>query len=176
MSRIRHREAILGVHIPQGGAAAEDHPPVAIESDRTESNGRRLEEDAPGAAEGIQDRAGHRHPREVHERARELRVEGDREGERPMRDLRRLEARAVHPVDHATQEEFLADEEAVVDGRLIKVHPARAAEIGPEGTFHRERIDVDAEASRSDAEGPTVEVDVLGERPDRLEIAGGEFL
>src|SRR5207247_1267806 len=32
------------------------------------------------------------------------------------------------------------------------------------------------EASRSDAEGPTVEVDVLGERPDRLEIAGGEFL
>ena len=93
-----------------------------------------------------------------------------------MGDLRRLEARAVHPVDHATQEEFLADEEAVVDGRLIKVHPARAAEIGPEGTFHRERIDVDAEASRSDAEGPTVEVDVLGERPDRLEIAGGEFL
>ena len=176
MPRIRHREAILGVHIPQGGAAAEDHPPVAIESDRTESNGRRLEEDAPGAAEGIQDRAGHRHPREVHERARELRVEGDREGERPMGDLRRLEARAVHPVDHTAQEEFLADEEAVVDGRLIKVHPARAAEIGPEGTFHRERIDVDAEASRSDAEGPTVEVDVLGERPDRLEIAGGEFL
>src|SRR5947209_19503852 len=93
-----------------------------------------------------------------------------------MGDLRRLEARAVHPVDHTAQEEFLADEEAVVDGRLIKVHPARAAEIGPEGTFHRERIDVEAEASRSDAEGPTVEVDVLGERPDRLRIAGGGFL
>src|SRR2546429_261002 len=176
MSRIRHRESILGLHIPQGVAASEDPPPAAIEPDRTESNGRRLEEDAPGAAEGIQDRAGHRHPREVHERARELRVEGDREGERPMGDLRRLEARAVHPVDHPAQEELLADEEAVVDGRLIEVHPARAAEIGPEGTFHRERIDVDAQASRSDAEGPAVEVGVLCERPDSLEIAGGEFL
>ncbi len=176
MSRIRHRESILGLHIPQGGAAAEDHSPVAIESDRTESNGRRLEEDAAGAGEGIQDRAGHRHPRQVHERPRELRVEGDGKGERPVRDLRRLEARAVHPVDHAAQEELLADEEAVVDGRLIEVHPARAAEIRPEGTLQRERIDVDAEASRSDAEGPAVEVGLLGERPDRLEIAGREFL
>ncbi len=138
MPRIRHRESIFGLHIPQGGAAAEDHPPVPIESDRAESNGRRLEED--------------------------------------VRDLGRLEARAVHPVDHTAQEELLADEEAVVDGRLIEVHPAGAAEIGPEGTFHRERIDVDAEASRSDAEGPAVEVGVLRECPDRLEISSGEFL
>ena len=93
-----------------------------------------------------------------------------------MRDLRRLEARAVNPMNHAAQEKFLADEEAIVHGRLIEIHLAGAAKIRSEGTFEGKRIKVDAEASRSDTEGPAVEVGFLGERTDGVEIAGNQFL
>ena len=93
-----------------------------------------------------------------------------------MGDLRGFEAGAVDPMDHPAKEEFLADEEPVVDGGLLQVDDAGPTEVRSELAFDGRRIDVDPEAPRTDPERAAVEVGIAGERTNRIELAGGHFL
>ncbi len=74
-----------------------------------------------------------------------------------------------------TEDEFLIEQDPIVDLRRVQIHAARLAEIGAERSFDASRVQVHAEAVRSDAEGTTAELLFRRERTNRLEISGREF-
>src|SRR5712691_3083693 len=103
-------------------------------------------------------------------------MEGDREGERAVSDLRRLEPCAVHAMQDSTQDELVADEDAIINLWRIEVDPARPSEIGAERLLHPAGLDVDTDTSRPDPKRSTAQILGPCECADRIEVAGCEFL
>src|SRR5207245_8300839 len=102
-----------------------DHAPLSVDAYTPESHRSCLQEDSAGAAEGVEDGAGHRNPGEVHECTRKLRMERNREGERSVRDLGGFQPRPIHAMQHPAEDELLVEKNTIVDLRRIEIHVAR---------------------------------------------------
>ena len=153
-----------------------DHASLSVDPKGAKSQLRGLKEDASRATERVEDGAGHRHPREVHEGPRELRMEGNREGERPVCDFRRLQSRAIDTMHDPTEDELFAEQDAVVELGRVEINPTRLAEVRAERSLDRPRVQVHIEAVRAHAEGAPTQFLSRRERPKRIEITGRELL
>lgn len=103
-------------------------------------------------------------------------MQGNRARESSACDFRGLEARPVHTVDHATEEELLSDEDSEFRGRTFEVGASGSSEVCAEGAFQLGRIDDRPEAVCADPEGFAAEVGPASNGSDRIEVAMGEFL
>lgn len=74
-ARVRDGESPACAADPEGRPGPMDHSRVSVESDRSKADRRRLEENSAGAAKWIEDGPSHRHPREIHNGPRELRMQ-----------------------------------------------------------------------------------------------------
>src|SRR5881628_1529719 len=160
----------------QGRSRTHDHPSLSIDPDSAKPQLRGLQQDPAGAAKWVEDGAGHRHARQVDEGPRELRMERNREGERSVRDLRRLQTRAIDPMQDPTEDELLAEQNAVVELRRVEIHTTRLGEIRAERCLDRARIQVRIEAVRTNPERATAQFLSRRECANRIEISGCELL
>ncbi len=103
-------------------------------------------------------------------------MEGNREGKRPPGDFLGFEPRAVDPVDDPSEDEFLAEKQAVVDRRMLEVDATCPPEVRAEGAFQRAHVEIRVETARSYPERPPREVCRTSVLPDRLEVSRDEFL
>lgn len=172
------RDGQIGSTFPgvQRGPSPHDHLPLAIQANPAESHLRRLEQDPASTAERVEDGAGHRHASQVHERPSELRMQGDRQGERSVRDFRRFESGAIHPMQDPTEDEFLVEQNPIVDLRRVEIHAARLAEIGAQRSFDSAGVEVHAKSVGANPECTPAELLSGREGTNRLEISGSEFL
>src|SRR5256712_4563658 len=161
---------------PEGLPRPQDHITLPVDAYTPESQFRGLQEDPSGAAKRVEDRTGHRHPRQVHEGPRELRVEGNRKGERSVRDFRRFQPRTIDAMQDATEDELFAEQDAVIELRRVEIHTTRLAESRTQGGVDRARVQARIEAVRTDAERAAAQFLSRRERPNRIEISGCELL
>jgi len=161
---------------PEGLPRPQDHVTLPVDADTPKSQLRGLQEDSSRATKRVEDGSRHRHASEVHKGPSELRVEGNRKGERSVRDFRRFQPRAIDAMQDPTEDELFAEQNAVVELRRVEIHPTRLAEIRAERCFDRARVQVDVEAVCTNPERTATQFLSRRVRADRIEIPGGELL
>src|SRR5437879_732065 len=160
---------------PEGLPRPQDHITLPVDAYTPESQFRGLQEDPSGAAKRVEDRTGHRHPRQVHEGPRELRVEGNRKGERSVRDFRRFQPRTIDAMQDATEDELFAEQDAVIELRRVEIHTTRLAESRTQRCFDRAPAQVRIQALRTDPARPAAQLMSRRERPNRTEAPRHEL-
>src|SRR5438309_10392912 len=105
------------------------HPTHAVGPHRADPDVRRFEEDSSRPAERIEEPRRPRNAGQVHEGSGELRMQGDREGERPVGDLAGLELGSIHSMDYLAEDEPLSDKEAIVEFRFVEIDATRLPKV-----------------------------------------------